>query len=87
MKDMRFKKNWSKDKKLWYKTKRQYWITASGGYNVKKCKRCHYESRLDPSIRNVQFCPDLDGYFNLCMKCGTPERSARGHKLVGAVFE
>ena len=54
---------------------------------TEKCKRCYYEDRLDPSIRRVQFCPDLDGYFNLCMKCGTPERSARGHKLVGAVFD
>ena len=51
-----------------------------------KCTRCHFFSKV-LGFGYRQWCPDLDSYVDLCIKCGTPERIARGHEVVGAVFD
>jgi hypothetical protein len=49
-----------------------------------KCKRCSF--RLYGEYMK-QWCPDLDCYVDICRNCGIPERMARGHKVVGAIFD
>ena len=51
-----------------------------------KCKRCTYSS-VNLGVSNVQWCPELECYVELCLKCKTPEIMARGYELTGGIFD